>query len=111
MRQLAAAMLIATTTTVGVACEPPSPAPECIAAMYRIWTKDQPWAARVIMRESHGLAAAQNRRSSAAGCFQLTQIHADLFAGVGGWPARYDATANVTAAWRLYLGSGRTPWK
>jgi hypothetical protein len=107
MKSLITAILI--TFPVYQACaSPPSSASPCHQAVDAIWQKDRSWAHGVVNRESHGNPTAQNRKSSAAGCFQLLRLHADLLPG--GWAARYDAGSNVTGAWRLYLGSGRDAW-
>lgn len=89
--------------------EPTLDTSTCEGAIRAIWQKDIPWAIAISRRESHLDPKARNRRSSASGCFQLLRLHSDLVPG--GWGARYDAAANVTAAWRLYCGSGRSPWK
>jgi len=68
----------------------------------------RPIAHRVAQRESHEIATAKNRRSSASGCFQLTRIHADLIPG--GWDQRFNPWANAVGALNLHNGSGWAPW-
>jgi hypothetical protein len=69
----------------------------------------RPMAHRIAAKESGGVATAQNRISSAAGCFQLLRTHRDLIPG--GWDQRYNAWANVVGAHRLWTGRGWSPWR
>lgn len=85
---------------------------DCYGAVARIWPAElQPWARRIVWRESRDTPTAQNTSSTSAGCFQLTRIHADLFAAVGcSWARRYNALCNTKAAWLLYQRNGAAPW-
>ena len=69
-------------------------------------------ARRIIHRESRNNPAAQNSRSSAAGCFQLLKMHSWRFDAVGcSWAQRYDAVCNTKAADHLYRQAGWSPWR
>lgn len=71
-----------------------------------IWTRDADWAIGIAWRESRCIPTARNP-SGASGLFQMMlPLHADLFDGPWSDPA-----VNVRAAWRLYQGSGRAPWR
>ncbi len=84
----------------------------CHEAVDRLWpASSRGWAHRIVERESRGNPGAQNRRSSAAGCFQMLRMHAGRFTAVGGsWADRYVAWCNTKAALNLYESSGRAPW-
>lgn len=110
MRRLAVAAIL----TAGVtACVPPPPPVGCHEAVDNVWPEgSRAWAHRIVERESRGRPTAQNRRSSAAGCFQLLRLHSGRFSRVGyTWGDRYDATANALAALDLYTEQGRRPWR
>ena len=85
----------------------------CHGAVDALWpANSRSWAHRIVNRESGGRPTAQNRRSSAAGCFQLVKVHAGRFAKVGySWSDRYDAAANTLAALDLYRSAGSRPWR
>lgn len=88
-----------------------SASPDCYTAIDRHWHGDKSWARKIVSRESGNNPAAQNRYSSAAGCFQLLQMHAHRFNAVGcSWAQRYDADCNTKAAFHLYREAGRSPW-
>lgn len=86
---------------------------DCYTAMERVWPAHL-WATgrRVIHRESRNDPGAQNRSSSAAGCWQMLRMHAHRFDAVGcSWAQRYDAMCNTRAAWRLWQDAGGwSPW-
>lgn len=84
----------------------------CDSAVDAIWpASSRAWAHRIVYRESRGIATAQNRSSTAAGCFQLLQIHAWRFNAVGcSWAQRYDPVCNTKAALHLYREAGTRPW-
>jgi hypothetical protein len=84
----------------------------CHDAIDRLWpASSRAWAHRIVNRESHGIATAQNRRSSAAGCWQLLSMHAWRFKATGSsWAQRYEAVANTLAALHLYRAAGASPW-
>lgn len=84
----------------------------CHGAIDRLWPAgSRAWAHRIVERESHGIATAQNRTSTAAGCFQLLRLHAHRFTATGSsWAMRYDARANTLAALNLYRECGTGPW-
>ena len=85
----------------------------CHGAVDALWpANSKAWAHRIVERESRGNARAQNRRSSAAGCFQLLRVHASRFSATGSsWSDRYDARANTLAALDLYREQGTRPWR
>lgn len=85
----------------------------CREAIMRLWPSgSRSWALTVARRESGGNPRAQNRSSSAAGCFQMLQIHRTRFAKVGcSWARRYEAPCNVLAALDLYREQGARPWR
>ena len=86
---------------------------DCNAAIERVWPQSlKSWARKVAWRESTNNPRAQNRHSTAAGCFGILRMHADLFRLLGySWADRYDALANTRVAWALYQGSGSNPWR
>jgi Transglycosylase SLT domain len=87
--------------------------PSCHRAVDLLWPKaSRAWAHRIVHRESRGNPYAQNRGSSAAGCFQLLKLHAWRFLRVGyTWADRYHARANVLAALHLFHEQGARPWR
>lgn len=84
----------------------------CHGSVDILWpSSSRAWAHSIVNRESRGIATAQNRYSTAAGCFQLLQIHAWRFDAVGcSWSQRYNAYCNVKAALHLYREAGTRPW-
>ena len=92
--------------------DPVAGAMTCHGQVDALWpASSRAWAHQIVNRESRGIATAQNRRSTAAGCFQLLSMHADLFTANGySWADRYNPRANVLAALSLFQGSGRAPW-
>jgi Transglycosylase SLT domain len=84
----------------------------CDGQVDAIWpASSRGWAHRIVYRESRGIATAQNRRSSAAGCFQLLSMHAFRFQRHGyTWADRYNPRANVLAALDLFTEAGTRPW-
>ena len=87
---------------------------DCYTAMRQVWPSEtHAWARTIIKRESRNIPTAQNRRSSAAGCFQTLRIHAPRFANLGyTWEHdRYNALANTRVAYDLYKEQGTRPWQ
>ena len=86
---------------------------DCNAAIAAVWPPPlQARAEHISFRESRNTPWAQNRRSSAAGCFQLLALHASRFTKLGlDWGRdRYDALANTQVAFDLFLEQGWRPW-
>ena len=84
---------------------------DCYTALHH-FPGDHATARRIIHRESRNNPAAQNSRSSAAGCYQLLSMHAWRFDAVGcSWAQRYNAVCNTKAAAHLYRQAGWTPWR
>lgn len=84
---------------------------DCYGALHH-FSGNHADARRIIHRESRNNPAAQNSRSSAAGCFQMLKMHAHRFNAVGcSWAQRYDAVCNVKAADHLYREAGWSPWR
>ncbi len=86
---------------------------DCNSAVSRVWPGSlQGKAKRIVWRESRNRATAQNRRSSAAGCFQLLSMHSRRFTKLGfSWRTdRYDPVANTLVAYDLYRDAGWSPW-
>lgn len=109
MRTIAITIILTMTTLAGCTSTPASTT-SCHAAVDAIFPASARGRAhQIVQRESGGNPRAQNRRSTAAGCFQLLSMHADLFRY--GWGTRYDAAENVLAAFKLYAGSGWIPWR
>ena len=68
-------------------------------------------AKAIIHRESRNNPQAQNRRSTAAGCFQLLRLHSGRFRALGfDWSQRYDPAVNARVALDLYRDAGWSPW-
>ena len=87
---------------------------DCYTAIDRVWPPGlRAKAKTIVKRESGNNPRAQNRRSSAAGCFQMLKLHAPTFSRLGySWGThRYDAVANTRVAYALYQGSGWRPWR
>ena len=85
----------------------------CHAAVDAYWPAAwQPWAHRIVQRESRGQAAAANRRSSARGCFQmLLRYSSPFYRAVGCSNAQWsNATCNVRAALVMRQRHGTRPW-
>ena len=96
------AVLVAVLLTVTTGCT------TCWEAIEAVFPAPlRPMAHRVAQRESHEIATAKNRTSSASGCFQLIG-HGDLIPG--GRSQVFNPWANTVAALRLYNGSGWRPW-
>jgi len=86
---------------------------DCNSAVSSVWPNSlQSRAKRIVWRESRNKATAQNRRSSAAGCFQLLSMHSRRFSKLGfNWRTdRYDPMANTLVAYDLYRDAGWSPW-
>lgn len=88
------------------------PSYDCIGAMQRVFPPSaHSWGRAIIMRESRNQPTAQNRSSSAAGCWQLLRMHDHRYYSVGCTPAqKYDALCNTKAAFTLYRDAGTSPW-
>lgn len=87
---------------------------DCFAAVSTVWPPAlQAKARSIVWRESRNRPSAQNRRSSAAGCFQMLKLHSPRFARLGfNWSTdRYDAWANASVALDLYREQGWRPWR
>jgi hypothetical protein len=87
--------------------------PRCHDAVNFLWPEQsRAWAHRIVHRESRGNPRAQNRRSSAAGCFQTLRIHAGLYERLGySWADRYNPAVNVAVAVALFNGGkGARHW-
>lgn len=86
---------------------------DCISAMKQVFPSSTwSWAESIIMRESRNNPSAQNRSSSAAGCWQLLSMHDHRYNAVGCSPAqKYDALCNTKAAYHLYQAAGSSPWR
>lgn len=122
MRIMAVVVVACVSLLVTVSCTPEQQAAwlawwnarpsSCRAAVEKYWPAgSKAWAHSKVQSESGGLASAQNRSSSAAGCFQLLRIHAWRFAATGSsWASRYDAAANTLAALHLFREQGKRPW-
>lgn len=90
--------------------EPAAPK-DCYGAL-RYFSGDRDNARYIVWRESRNDPTAQNPRSSAAGCFQLTARHAWRFVEVGcSWSRRYEPVCNAKAADHLFREAGWDPWK
>lgn len=86
---------------------------DCYQAIEQVWPQSlHAWAKKIVWRESNNTPSAQNRSSSAAGCFQMTKVHAGRFQKLGySWANdRYDAYANTRVALDLYREAGIRPW-
>jgi hypothetical protein len=85
---------------------------DCYQAIDRHWPGDKEWARAIVWRESRNIPSAQNAASTAAGCFQMLDLHAWRFGAVGcSWGLRYDAACNTKAAAHLYAEAGASPWR
>ena len=84
----------------------------CHEAVDMYWpASSRAWAHKVVQRESTGNAGAQNRRSSAAGCFGIIRGTWNAQGTGIPWSARYDAASNVQVALVLYQRAGTRPWR
>ena len=87
---------------------------DCYQAIEKHWpTSTHSWAKSIVDRESRNNPAAQNSRSSAAGCMQLLKLHSGRFQKLGfSWERdRYNADANIIVAADLYREVGSSPWR
>jgi len=83
------------------------------SALDRHWpASSRQWARGIVARESGGVPAAANPRSSARGCWQLLpSLHGWRFNAVGCTPAQWaDPDCNVKAMLHLYREAGTSPW-
>lgn len=84
------------------------------AEIQRMFGPAAPWASSIAVRESNCRPDARNP-SGSSGLFQLLlPMHNDLLSSVCpsvppdvSWS---DASCNIAAAYRLYLGAGTAPW-
>lgn len=85
----------------------------CHDAVNFLWPENsRAWAHRVVHRESRGNPRAQNRRSTAAGCFQMLRLHSARYQRLGfTWADRYNPMVNVWVALDLYREQGPRPWR
>ncbi len=86
---------------------------DCISAMKQVFPSSSwGWGQNVIMRESGNNPGAQNRSSTAAGCWQMLRMHDHRYHAVGCTPSqKYDALCNTKAAYHLYQAAGTSPWR
>jgi hypothetical protein len=84
----------------------------CHDAVNFLWpASSRAWAHKIVHRESRGNPRAQNRRSSAAGCFQMLRLHAATYERLGfSWADRYNPIVNTWVALHLFRSAGRRPW-
>ena len=84
----------------------------CHDAVNFLWpASSRAWAHKIVHRESRGNPRAQNRRSSAAGCFQMLKIHAGRYRKLGfSWADRYNPAVNLLVALDLFNEQGTRPW-
>lgn len=77
-----------------------------------VWKTDSEWAIQIAWRESRCIATARHPEG-ASGLFQMMlPLHHRLFESVGCNASQWsDPSCNVRAAWFLYQGSGRRPWR
>ena len=85
---------------------------DCYQAIDKHWpATSQSWARSIVWRESRNNPTAQNRSSSAAGCFQMLSLHQKRFNKLGfSWSQRYNPDVNVLVAYDLYKEAGTSPW-
>ncbi len=89
----------------------------CHAAVDRYWpARLQPWAHRIVHRESRGQQAVMNRRpvgryGRASGCFQMLPGYAAPYLRSARCTNLLVADCNVRAAWALYVKAGVRPWR
>jgi hypothetical protein len=85
---------------------------DCYSAIEQVWPGHlQAKARTIVSRESGNNPSAQNRSSSAAGCWQILT---GSWIDPGGCPrsTRYDAVCNTRAALALYNSAGGwSPWR
>ncbi len=82
----------------------------CVEAAHAVFPANlHSWTNKIISRESGGNPSAQNRSSSAAGCFQIIKGTWNANAACD-WSMRYDAMCNARTAWIIYQRSGGSPW-
>ncbi len=77
-----------------------------------IWTVDSEWAIGIAWRESRCIPTARHPEG-ASGLFQMMlPLHRRIFEAVGCDATQWsEPSCNVRAAWLLYQGSGRRPWR
>lgn len=100
----------------GTAGAAPAYSGPCHAAVDKYFQRDRQWAHMVVNRESGGGARghlARNKRSGAAGCFQLMPQYYRRWMRSAGCSNVWDADCNVRTAWWLYSTAkqGRRPWR
>ena len=84
----------------------------CHAAVDMYWpASSRGWAHRIVQRESTGNAGAQNRHSSAAGCFGIIRGTWNAQRTGIPWSSRYDPVSNTQVALVLYQRAGTRPWR
>ena len=87
---------------------------DCNAAIAKHWPAGlQPWARKIVWRESRNTPSAANRTSSARGCFQmLLRYSAPFYAKVGCNNSMWaNADCNAKAAYQMYKVAGKSPWR
>ena len=99
-----------TTVEPKIAQTAPKEATDCTIANQYDW--DYATAYAICMAESGGNEKAYNPSNSNgtndAGLFQINSIH--VTSGLIGNQDRFNGTENVSAAYRIYLGSGWNAW-
>lgn len=87
---------------------------DCYTAMEQVFPPSAwAWGRSIIHRESRNNPSAQNRSSTAAGCWQTLSLHRGRYSRLGySWERdRYNALANTRVAYDLYLEAGTSPWR
>lgn len=108
-----AVLLPVTATEVAAAPTHAGYSGACHSAIDVYWPRNwQPWAHRIVQRESRGVPSAANRSSSARGCFQmLLRYSSPFYKAVGcsnyNWA---NARCNVRAALVMRQRHGTRPW-
>ncbi len=87
---------------------------DCYTAMEQVFPAyAHGWARGIIHRESRNNPSAQNRSSTAAGCFQLlSSLHAGRYTAAGCHVSQWaDPVCNTRAAYELFKVAGTSPWR
>jgi len=114
---VAAAVLFSVLAVTDTAQAHPGYSGACHAAIDRHWPPSlQPWAHRIVQRESRGQQAVMNKRAvgkygHASGCFQMLPGYAAPYLRAAKCGSLLVADCNVKAAWALYRKAGTSPWR
>jgi hypothetical protein len=87
---------------------------DCYQAIAKHWPAGlQPWARKIVWRESRNIPSAANPRSSARGCFQMLLRYSNPFYKKVGcnnymWA---NPDCNAKAAYQMYKVAGKSPWR